>query len=81
MTRYEQIIGPGPPGRTLPDQQTETAIAIKGLNRMTQVGMPISDRLARPDQGQPPLLTRLCNDVSPSGSRARGATEPDRGET
>jgi hypothetical protein len=46
MARYKQIIGPGLRARTLPNQRAEAALGVKALNRMTQLGMPSSVRVA-----------------------------------
>jgi hypothetical protein len=44
--RYKQIIGPVLRARSLPNQKTEVAIAVKVLNRLAQAGMPVSVRVA-----------------------------------
>jgi Transposase DDE domain len=44
--RYKAIIGRGLRARTLPTQKTETRVACAVLNRMTGLGMPISQRAA-----------------------------------
>lgn len=45
-SRYKRIIGGRLRARTLPTQQTEVAIAVKVLNRMAELGMPITERIA-----------------------------------
>ena len=44
--RYKTIIGRGLRARTLPSQKTEARVACSVLNRMTQLGMPVSQRTA-----------------------------------
>src|SRR4051794_19430213 len=44
--RYKTIIGRGLRARTLPSQKTEARIACSVLNRMTRLGMPVSQRIA-----------------------------------
>ena len=46
MFRYKAIIGRGLRARTLPAQKTETRAACSVLNRMTRLGMPVSQRTA-----------------------------------
>jgi hypothetical protein len=46
MFRYKAIIGRGLRARTLPAQKTESRAACSVLNRMTNLGMPISQRIA-----------------------------------
>jgi hypothetical protein len=43
---YKTIIGRGLRARTLPRQKTEARIACSVLNRMTRLGMPVSQRIA-----------------------------------
>jgi hypothetical protein len=43
--RYKTIIGRRLHARTLPNQKTEARIACRVLNRMTNLGMPISIRI------------------------------------
>ena len=43
--RYKAIIGSSLCARTLPAQKTEAKIACSVLNRMTHLGMPVSQRL------------------------------------
>jgi hypothetical protein len=44
--RYKTIIGRRLRARTLPSQKTETRVACSVLNRMTRLGMPLSQRTA-----------------------------------
>ena len=44
--RYKVIIGRGLRARTLPAQKTEARIACAVLNRMTKLGMPVSQHTA-----------------------------------
>ncbi len=44
--RYKAIIGRGLRARTLPAQKTEARAACSVLNRMTRLGMPVSQRTA-----------------------------------
>src|SRR3954453_16088892 len=44
--RYKTIIGRGLRARTLPSQKTEARVACSALNRMTRLGMPVSQRIA-----------------------------------
>jgi len=44
MFRYKAIIGPGLRARSLPAQKTEARAGCAVLNRMTRLGMPISQR-------------------------------------
>ena len=44
--RYKTIIGRGLRARTLPSQTTEARVASSVLNRMTRLGMPVSQRIA-----------------------------------
>ena len=46
MFRYKTIIGRGLRARTLPAQKAEARVACSGLNRMTRLGMPVSQRIA-----------------------------------
>ena len=46
MFRYKAIIGRGLRARTLPAQKTEARVACSVLNRMTRLGMPVSQRIA-----------------------------------
>ena len=46
MFRYKTIIGRGLRARTLPAQKTEARVACSVLNRMTRLGMPVSQRIA-----------------------------------
>jgi len=46
MFRYKTIIGRSLRARTLPAQKTETRAACVVLNRMTRLGMPVSQRTA-----------------------------------
>ncbi len=45
MFRYKAIIGSSLRARTLPAQKTEAKIACSVLNRMTHLGMPVSQRV------------------------------------
>ena len=44
--RYKTIIGRSLRARTLPSQKAETRAACSVLNRMTRLGMPVSQRTA-----------------------------------
>jgi hypothetical protein len=44
--RYKTIIGRSLRARTLPSQKAETRAACAVLNRMTRLGMPVSQRIA-----------------------------------
>ncbi len=46
MFRYKAIIGRGLRARTLPTQKTEARVGCAVLNRMTRLGMPVSQRVA-----------------------------------
>ena len=46
MFRYKAIIGRGLRARTLPAQKTEARVGCAVLNRMTRLGMPVSQRIA-----------------------------------
>ena len=46
MFRYKAIIGRGLRARTLPAQKTEAWVGCAVLNRMTRLGMPVSQRIA-----------------------------------
>ena len=46
MFRYKMIIGRRLRARTLPAQKTEARAACSVLNRMTRLGMPMSQRIA-----------------------------------
>ena len=46
VLRYKAIIGRGLRARTLPAQKTEARVACSVLNRMTRLGMPVSQRTA-----------------------------------
>ena len=45
MFRYKMIIGRGLRARSLSAQKTETQVACSALNRMTRLGMPLSQRV------------------------------------
>jgi Transposase DDE domain len=45
MFRYKTLIGPTLRARTLPAQKTEAHVACLVMNRMTQLGMPASERI------------------------------------
>jgi hypothetical protein len=45
MFRYKTLIGPRLRARTFATQQGEAMMACSVLNRMTQLGMPISQRV------------------------------------
>ena len=45
MFRYKTLIGPTLRARMLPAQKTEARVACSVMNRMTQLGMPISQRV------------------------------------
>jgi len=44
MFRYKVIIGSSLHARTLPAQKAETKVGCSVLNRMTRLGMPVSQR-------------------------------------
>jgi len=46
MSRYKALIGRGLRARSLPAQKTEARAACSVLNRMTRLGMPVSQRIA-----------------------------------
>ncbi len=46
MFRYKTIVGRGLRARALPAQKTEARVACSVLNRMTRLGMPVSQRIA-----------------------------------
>ncbi len=46
MSRYKTVIGRGLRARTLPAQKTEARVGCSVLNRMTRLGMPVSQRIA-----------------------------------
>jgi len=46
MFRYKAVIGRGLRARTLPAQKTEAKVGCAVLNRMTRLGMPLSQRIA-----------------------------------
>src|SRR3954451_19556523 len=46
MFRYKAIIGRSLRARTLSSQKTEARVACSVLNRMTRLGMPVSQRIA-----------------------------------
>lgn len=46
MLRFKAIIGSSRRARTLPAQTTEAKTACSVLNRMTRLGMPVSQRSA-----------------------------------
>ena len=46
VSRYKAIIGRGLRVRTLPAQKTEARVGCSVLNRMTRLGMPVSQRTA-----------------------------------
>jgi hypothetical protein len=46
MFRYKMVIGRRLWARTLPSQKTEARAACTVLNRMTRLGMPVSQRIA-----------------------------------
>ena len=45
MGRYKAIIGPGLKARTFDRQQVEAALAVRCLNRFTDLGMPASVKI------------------------------------
>ncbi len=45
MFRYKALIGSSLRARTLPTQKTETKIGCSVLNRMTSLGMPVTQRI------------------------------------
>ena len=46
ILRYKKIIGPSMKAREIPQQKTESGVAVRALNRMTSLGMPISVKVA-----------------------------------
>ena len=46
MSRYKALIGRGLRARSLPAQKTEARTGCAVLNRMTRLGMPVSQRVA-----------------------------------
>jgi len=46
MYRTKTLISPTLNSRTLPNQKTEAAIAVNCLNRFTDLGMPVSVKIA-----------------------------------
>ena len=46
MFRYKALIGRSLRARTLPAQRTEAKVGCSVLNRMTRLGMPVSQRIA-----------------------------------
>ena len=46
MFRYKAVIGRGLRARSLSAQKTETRAGCAVLNRMTRLGMPLSQRVA-----------------------------------
>jgi hypothetical protein len=44
--RYKTLIGPRLRARSLANQQGEVALAVQVLNRMIQIGKPVSVRIA-----------------------------------
>ena len=42
MQRYKRIFGNTMKARALPQQKTEVWISVSALNRMTNLGMPVS---------------------------------------
>jgi len=46
MLRYKTIIGPKMKARELSQQKTEAAVSVRVLNRMTNIGMPVSVKMA-----------------------------------
>jgi hypothetical protein len=45
MFRYKALIGPGLRARSLPAQKSEARASCAVLNRMTRLGMPVSQRI------------------------------------
>jgi hypothetical protein len=45
MFRYKTLIGPTLRARTLAAQKTEARLACSVIHRMTQLGMPLSQRV------------------------------------
>ena len=46
FSRLKRSFGDQLRGRSLPAQKVEAAIAVRALNRMTQLGMPVTERIA-----------------------------------
>jgi hypothetical protein len=53
MFRYKVLIGPTLRARTLPAQKVEARLACFIINRMTELGMPISQRVRSSDPASP----------------------------
>ena len=45
MSRYKAISGRGLRARALPAQKTEARVGCAALNRMSRLGMPLSQRI------------------------------------
>ena len=45
VLRYKKIIGPDMKARKIPQQKTEGGIAVRVLNQMTSLGMPVSVKM------------------------------------
>jgi hypothetical protein len=45
MFRHKALIGPGLRARSLPAQKSEARAGCAVLNRMTRLGMPVSQRI------------------------------------
>jgi hypothetical protein len=45
MFRYKTLIGPKLRARTMTTQKTEARVACSVIHRMTQLGMPVSQRI------------------------------------
>jgi hypothetical protein len=59
MFRYQTLIGPTLRARTLPAQKTEARIACAVINRMTERGRPISQRVRSRNEASPQFVPHL----------------------
>jgi hypothetical protein len=46
MVRFKAIIGANPKSHSLANQKTETSVAVRCLNSVTALGMPVSTKTA-----------------------------------
>jgi hypothetical protein len=75
VSRYKTIIGRGLRARTLPAQKTEARAACSVLNRMTRLGMPVSQRVAlqTATAAAPRPSPDLCTNAPASSTMAASA--------
>jgi hypothetical protein len=65
MLRFKTIIGANPKPRTLANQKTETSVAVRCLNSVTALGMPVSIKSPEPQRkGASQTNDPLCNKAS-----------------